>query len=103
MKKVKLYIGTLLGATMLAFSGCEPNMDYANPMAESDVNYYNTKEHLTYAVNGAYNILQRGGGWTRCMPFMLNARSDEYTYTSGAAAGETASANMSQYVVQSDN
>ena len=57
MKKVKLYIGTLLGATMLAFSGCEPNMDYANPMAESDVNYYNTKEHLTYAVNGAYNIL----------------------------------------------
>lgn len=103
MKKVKLYIGTLLSATMLAFSGCEPNMDYANPMAESDVNYYNTKEHLTYAVNGAYNILQRGGGWTRCMPFMLNARSDEYTYTSGAAAGETASANMSQYVVQSDN
>ena len=103
MKRIKLYIAVIVTVTALVFPGCQPNMDYANPMAESDANFYNTKKNLIGAVNGAYNIMQRGGGWTRCMPFMLNARSDEYTYTSGAAAGETASANISQFVVQADN
>lgn len=92
-----------LGTALLTFSSCEPNMDFVNPNAESDVDYYNTKEHLTYAVNGVYNILQRGGGWARCMPFMLNARSDEYAFTPGAADGEITSANLSQYAVQADN
>ncbi|WP_434981321.1 RagB/SusD family nutrient uptake outer membrane protein [Daejeonia sp. YH14] len=94
----------LLGVLVFGgLSSCEPEMDYANPTAPSDANYYNTKEHLIYAVNGAYNILQRGGGWARCMPFVLNARSDEYSFTSGAAAGEPTSANMSAYAVSSDN
>lgn len=103
MKRIRLYIAVIIIVTAWVFPGCQPNMDYTNPMAESDANFYNTKKNLIGAVNGVYNILQRGGGWTRCMPFMLNARSDEYTYTSGAAGGETASANISQFVVQGDN
>lgn len=102
--KNKFYIKIIaLSITLGSISSCEPEMDYVNPLAPSDANYYNTKQHLEYAVNGAYNILQRGGGWARCMPFVLNARSDEYTFTSGAAAGEPASANMSAYTVKSDN
>lgn len=103
MKRIKSYIGVLSGIALLSLTACEPTMDFVNPSAESDTDYYTTQEHLTYAVNGAYNILQRGGCWTRCMPFMVNARSDEYVYTSGAAAGETVTANMSQFVVQADN
>ena len=93
----------VIAAVALSASACRPDMDYANPQAPNDQNYYSTKEHLTYAVNGAYNILQRGGGWARCMPFVLNARSDEYVFTSGAAAGEPASANMSAYTISADN
>lgn len=36
------------------------------------------------------------------MPFMLNARSDEYVFTSGAAAGEPETARLSQYNVNAD-
>ncbi len=93
----------VFGSLSLFTISCEPEMDLENPMAPSDANYYNSKERLVYAVNGAYNILQRGGGWARCMPFILNARSDEYVFTSGAAAGEPASANMSAFTAQSDN
>ena len=38
----------------------------------------------------------------RWMPFMLNARSDEYVFTSGAAAGEPETARLSQYNVNAD-
>lgn len=93
----------LLSAVLSVSTSCEPNMDFDNPLAESDANYYNTKQHLEYAVNGAYNILQRGGGWARVMPFVVNARSDEYSFTSGAAAGEPDSATMSAFTVQADN
>ncbi len=103
MKRMKLYSYVLLVTILMMFTGCEPGMDYVNPSAESDATYYNTQQHLTYAVNGAYNILQRGGCWARCMPFMLNARSDEYAFTSGAAAGEPSSASLSEYTVQADN
>ncbi len=103
MKRIKLYINICVWIGALTFTSCEPTMDYTNPNAESAGHYYNTQEHLIGAVNGAYNILQRGGCWARTMPFLLNARSDEYVYTSGAAAGETSTANMSQYSVQSDN
>ena len=102
MKRIKLYMGICIGTALLSLSSCQPDMDFVNPSADSDMNYYNTKEHLTYAVNGAYNILQRGGGWARWMPFMLNARSDEYAFTSGAAAGEPETARLSQYNVNAD-
>lgn len=102
MKRIKRYMGICLGTALITLSACQPDMDFANPSADSDMNYYNTKEHLTYAVNGAYNMLQRGGGWARWMPFMLNARSDEYAFTSGAAAGEPETARLSQYNVNAD-
>ena len=88
MKHIKTYMGVCLGSLLMTLSSCEPNMDYNNPLAENEATYYNTKEHLIYAVNGAYNILQRAGGWARWMPFMLNARSDEYVFTSGATQRE---------------
>lgn len=102
MKRIKRYMSVCLGTALMSLSACQPNMDFVNPSADSDMNYYNTQEHLVYAVNGAYNMLQRGGGWARWMPFMLNARSDEYVYTSGAAAGEPETARLSQYNVNAD-
>ena len=75
MKHIKTYMGICLGSLLMTMSSCEPDMDFNNPSADNEATYYNTKEHLTYAVNGAYNILQRAGGWARWMPFMLNARS----------------------------
>ena len=102
MKHIKTYMGICLGSLLMTMSSCEPDMDFNNPSADNEATYYNTKEHLTYAVNGAYNILQRAGGWARWMPFMLNARSDEYVFTSGAAAGEPETARLSQYNVNAD-
>ena len=102
MTRMKLYIGACLGTALISLSSCEPDMVYNNPSADNEATYYNTKEHLTYAVNGAYNMLQRAGGWARWMPFMLNARSDEYAFTSGAAAGEPETARLSQYTANAD-
>lgn len=102
MKHIKTYIGICLGSVLLSLSSCQPEMDFDNPAADSENSYYNTQEHLIYAVNGAYNILQRAGGWARWMPFMLNARSDEYAFTTGAAAGEPETARLSQYNVNAD-
>lgn len=91
-----------LGTALISLTACQPDMDFTNPSADSEANYYNTKEHLTYAVNGAYNMLQRGGGWARWMPFMLNARSDEYVFTSGAQAGEPETARLAMYTANAD-
>ena len=101
MKRIKKYM-RMLGTALISLTACQPDMDFTNPSADSEANYYNTKEHLTYAVNGAYNMLQRGGGWARWMPFMLNARSDEYVFTSGAQAGEPETARLAMYTANAD-
>ncbi|MDR1331092.1 MAG: RagB/SusD family nutrient uptake outer membrane protein [Tannerella sp.] len=103
MKKIRLYFGVILAALWMTLASCEPEMDFVNPETESVYTYYNTKEHLIYSVNGAYNIMQRMGLWSRCMPFILNARSDEYVYTSGAAAGELFTVQLSAYTTPADN
>ena len=97
MKRIKKYMRICLGTALISMPACQPDMDFTNPSADSEANYYNTKEHLTYAVNGAYNMLQRGGGWARWMPIMLNARSDEYVFTSGAQAVEPDTASLDMY------
>lgn len=102
MKRIKKYMRICLGTALISLTACQPDMDFTNPSADSEANYYNTKEHLTYAVNGAYNMLQRGGGWARWMPFMLNARSDEYVFTSGAQAGEPETARLAMYTANAD-
>lgn len=102
MKRIKKYMRICLGTALISLTACQPDMDFTNPSADSEANYYNTKEHLTYAVNGAYNMLQRGGGWARWMPFMLNARSDEYVFTSGAQAGEPETARIAMYTANAD-
>ena len=102
MKRIKKYMRICLGTALISLTACQPDMDFTNPSADSEANYYNTKEHLTYAVNGAYNMLQRGGGWARWMPFMLNARSDEYVFSSGAQAGEQETARLAMYTANAD-
>jgi hypothetical protein len=103
MKQIKLYTGAILAAGMLTLVSCEPEMDFVNPETENVYTYYNSKEHLIYSVNGAYNIMQRLGLWSRCMPFILNVRSDEYVYTAGAAAGELFTVQLSSYSTPADN
>ena len=53
MKHIKTYMGICLGSLLMTMSSCEPDMDFNNPSADNEATYYNTKEHLTYAVNGA--------------------------------------------------
>lgn len=50
MKHIKTYMGVCFGSLLMTLSSCEPNMDYNNPLAENEATYYNTKEHLIYAV-----------------------------------------------------
>jgi hypothetical protein len=84
---------------LLALSSCEPNMDYANPVADVAETYYNTKEHFIAAVNGEYGVLQSLNLWGRDIPYILNGRSDEGIFTSGAAAGDPGTAQMAAYTV----
>jgi hypothetical protein len=101
--KIKQYItGALLAVAGFGMTGCQPEMDFYHPVNPSEDNYYNTQERLVYAVNGAYNILQRGGGWARIMPFILNNRSDEFVFTAGAAGGEPQSVELSAYTVDGE-
>ena len=79
------------------FFSCQPNMDYYNPEAETIDTYYNSKEHLIYAVNAAYNIPQILQSWGRNMPYILNTRSDEALYTFKAAAGDPTVVELSGY------
>lgn len=85
-----------LSCTLLS---CQPNMDYYNPEAETVDTYYNSKEHLIYAVNAAYNIPQILQSWGRNMPYILNTRSDEALYTFKAAAGDPTVVELSGYTV----
>lgn len=92
-----LYKGLGAMALLSAFTACEPNMDYLNPTAETQDNYYTTKEHLIYAANGCYNIPQILQFWGRNMPYALNLVSDEAIYTPQAAAGDPDNVAWSGY------
>lgn len=97
MKKFTIYIGIILISIQTIFISCEPNMFYENPEAETTETYYNTQEHLTYAVNAAYNVVQVIQSWARNMPYILNVRSDEALYTFKAAAGDPTVVQLSGY------
>lgn len=103
MKKITKYIGIAAVVALPVFTSCEPNMNFANPEAEVIDTYYNTQEHLIYAVNGAYNILQGLQMWGREMPYILNARSDEAVYTFKAAAGDPTVVELSGYTAGAAN
>jgi hypothetical protein len=72
-------------------------MDYLNPDSDVIQSYYNTQEHLTYAVNGIYGILQGLNMWGRDMPYILNARSDEGIFTFKASAGDPTVVQLAGY------
>lgn len=97
MKKILLYIGATLFSMQMMFTSCQPEMFYENPEAETTDTYYNTKEHLTYSVNAAYNVIQVIQSWARNMPYILNTRSDEMLYTFKAAAGDPTVVQLSGY------
>lgn len=92
-----LYKGLLAAAILPVFTACEPLMDYSNPTAETQDNYYTTKEHLIYAANGCYNIPQILQFWGRNMPYAMNLVSDEAIYTPQAAAGDPDNVAWSGY------
>lgn len=96
MKKIAI-IGIILITLLTTFTSCEPEMFYANPEAETTETYYNTQDHLIYAVNAGYNILQLLQFWGRDMPYILNIRSDEALYTFKAAAGDPTVVQLSGY------
>jgi hypothetical protein len=72
-------------------------MDYLNPDTDVIQSYYNTQEHLVYAVNGIYGILQGLNMWGRDMPYILNARSDEGIFTFKASAGDPTVVQLAGY------
>ncbi|MDR1556545.1 MAG: RagB/SusD family nutrient uptake outer membrane protein [Tannerellaceae bacterium] len=97
-----IYVKSVLAALLMTVVSCEPEMDFINPSTENINSYYNTKEHLTYAVNGAYNIMQRMGAWARCMPMILDIRSDEYVYSPDAAGIEIFVVQISSHTIPAD-
>jgi hypothetical protein len=72
-------------------------MDYPNPDSDVIQSYYNTQEHLVYAVNGIYGILQGLNMWGRDMPYILNTRSDEGIFTFKASAGDPTIVQLAGY------
>lgn len=101
MKNV--YIGLVVAVVSSFTMSCQPNMDYINPETEIVDNYYNTKEHLIYAVNAAYNIPQILQSWGRNMPYILNTRSDEAVFTFKASAGDIAVVQLASYTAKADH
>lgn len=84
--KIRYYLLILIGFT-LGISSCVPDMDLENPNAVTTSSYYQTESEMIAAVNGAYNILQRNGGWGRYMFYLINSRGDDWTFTYKATAG----------------
>lgn len=80
-----------------------PDMDLVNPNQITTESYYQTEAELTGAVNGAYNILQRSGGWGRYMFYALNGKGEDYTYTFKASAGMKEVPPMCNYTITADN
>ncbi len=99
MKKITIYLGITLIYIQFLFISCQPEMNYTNPETETTDTYYNTKEHLIYAVNGAYNVIQLLQSWGRNMPYILNTRSDEAIFTFKASAGDPTVVQLSGYTV----
>ncbi|MBN1414654.1 MAG: RagB/SusD family nutrient uptake outer membrane protein [Bacteroidales bacterium] len=86
MKSIKTYI--YLAILSLTGIACQPEMDLSNPNELTTESYYRSGEEVTYAVNGAYNMLQRNGGWGRYMFFIINGHGDDWDFTYKAANGE---------------
>jgi hypothetical protein len=66
MKNIYLIIILLAGLTF----SCMPDMDLVNPNEITTESYYQNETELIAGVNGAYNILQRSGGWGTLYVFM---------------------------------
>ncbi|MDR3227476.1 MAG: RagB/SusD family nutrient uptake outer membrane protein [Prevotellaceae bacterium] len=96
MKKIIIFC-IISGILMLNLTSCEPKMDYLNPDTDVIESYYNTQEHLVYAVNGIYGIFQGLNMWGRDMPYILNARGDEGIFTFKASAGDPTVVQLAGY------
>jgi hypothetical protein len=101
MKSIKAYfLVAVLAGTAIA---CQPEMDLSNPNELTTESYYKTGEEVTYAVNGAYNMLQRNGGWGRYMFFILNGHGDDWDFTYKAAAGEKETPPICNFTYDASN
>jgi len=84
MKAKYILIITIL---TLGFFSCMPEMELENPNAVTTGSYYKTTDEMILGVNGAYNMLQRNGGWGRYMFYLTNSRGDDWNYTYKASNG----------------
>lgn len=100
MKKYTLYV---LFGILIGFYSCMPDMDFENPNAVTTGSYYKTESELTLAVNGAYNILQRNGGWGRYMFYTINAKGDDWDFTYKASNGMKEVPPLCNYTYTSSN
>ncbi len=99
MKNIYLIIILLAGLTF----SCMPDMDLVNPNEITTESYYQNETELIAGVNGAYNILQRSGGWGRYMFYALNGKGDDFIYTFKASAGMKEVPPMCNYTITADN
>jgi hypothetical protein len=78
---------SFVAAISLMLFSCAPDMDLFNPNASTTESYYKTATEITAGVNGAYNMLQRNGGWGRYMFYTINSKGDDWNFTYKAANG----------------
>jgi len=100
---MKKYIYIIILFCGVLVTSCQPNLDLENPNALTTSTYYKTADELVDGVNGAYNIMQRTGGWGLDMPYVLNGKGDDYTYTFKASAGFRDVTALCNYTVTADN
>jgi hypothetical protein len=101
MKSMKTYF--FVAVLALAAIACQPNMDLSNPNELTTESYYKTGEEVTYAVNGAYNMLQRNGGWGRYMFYIINGHGDDWDFTYKAANGEKETPPICNFTYDASN
>ncbi|MGD9994429.1 MAG: RagB/SusD family nutrient uptake outer membrane protein [Salinivirgaceae bacterium] len=99
MKRLITLIVLLSGLTF----SCVPDMDLVDPNKITTESFYQTEDELIGAVNGAYNILQRSGGWGRYMFYAINGKGDDFTFTFKASAGMKEVPPMCNYTITADN
>lgn len=100
--KIK-YIISIVAAFSLGLYSCMPDMELENPNAVTTGSYYKTTDELIAAVNGAYNMLQRNGGWGRYMFYTTNARGDDWDFTYKASNGMKEVPPLCNYTYSSSN
>lgn len=98
MKKILFLLIFISGS----FMSCS-DLELVNPNDITSDSFYQTEQELIYAVNGAYNIMQRNGGWGRYMFYAINGKGEDLIYTFKASAGMKEVPPMCNYTINAGN